>query len=109
MTALPTALEPWTSWLTLFPPDLAPAVGALLLRLHPLIGKLSTATLKRGSEPEGIGNIVRRGNYERLLMTEWLVADAEPDEFLRRAGSGELLFNGPEPAVHQRSLHSVAL
>lgn len=109
MTALPATLEPWAPWLTLFPPDLAPAVGALLLRLHPLVGKLSTATLEQGAEPAGIGNIVRRGQYERLLMTEWLYADAEPDEFLRRAGSGELLFTGPEPAVHQRSLHSVAL
>jgi hypothetical protein len=109
MTPLPATLEPWALWLNLFPPDLAPAVGALLLRLHPLVGKLSTATLTHGAEPEGIGNIVRRGNYERLLMTEWVYADAEPDEFLRRAGSGELLFTGPEPAVHQRSLRSVAL
>lgn len=109
MTALPAALAPWAPWLTLFPPDLVPAVGALLLRLHPLVGKLSTATLERGAEPAGIGNIVRRGHYERLLMTQWVYADAEPDEFLRRAASGELLFNGPEPAVHQRSLHSVAL
>ncbi|MGK5026886.1 hypothetical protein [Janthinobacterium sp. RB2R34] len=109
MTALPAALEPWALWLNLFAPDLAPAVGALLLRLHPLVGKLSTATLERGAEPAGIGNIVRRGHYERLLISEWAIADAEPDEFLRRAGSGELLFNGPEPAVHQRSLHSVAL
>ncbi len=109
MTAVPSALAPWTAWLQLFAPDLAPAVGALLLRLHPLVGKLSTATLARGDEPAGIGNIVRRGHYERLLMTEWVYADAEPDEFLRRAGSGELLFNGPEPAVHQRSLRSVAL
>lgn len=109
MTSLPAALEPWAPWLTLFPPDLAPAVGALLLRLHPLVGKLSTATLERGAEPAGIGNIVRRGHYERLLMTEWVYADAEPDEFLRRAASGELLFNGPEPAVHQRSLRSVVL
>lgn len=109
MTALPPALEPWALWLNLFPPDLAPAVGALLLRLHPLVGKLSTTTLERGAEPAGIGNIVRRGHYERLLMSEWAIADAEPDEFLRRAGSGELLFNGPEPAQHQRSLRSVAL
>lgn len=109
MTSLPATLEPWAPWLTLFPPDLAPAVGALLLRLHPLVGKLSTATLERGADPAGIGNIVRRGHYEHLLMTQWVYADAEPDEFLRRAASGELLFNGPEPAVHQRSLRSVAL
>ncbi|MDC8757856.1 hypothetical protein [Janthinobacterium fluminis] len=109
MRQLPAPLEPWAAWLSLFPPDLAPAVAQLLLRLHPLVGKLSTATLERGAEPAGIGNIVRRGNYERLLMTEWVYADAEPDEFIRRAGSGELLFNGPEPALHQGALRSIAL
>lgn len=109
MTALPAALAPWAPWLTLFAADLAPAVGALLLRLDPLVGKLSTATLERGAEPAGIGDIVRRGHYERLLMSEWVYADVEPDEFVRRAGSGELLFTGPEPAVHQRSLRSVVL
>ena len=109
MKALPAALAPWALWLDLLAPDLAPAVGAMLLRLHGVVGKLSTATLERGAEPAGIGNIVRRGNYERLLMTEWLYADAVPDEFLRRAGSAELLFTGPEPAVHQGSLESVAL
>lgn len=109
MTALPAALAPWAPWLGLFPADMAPAVGALLLRLDPLVGKLNTATLARGAEPEGLGNIGRRGHYEHLLLSQWAIADAEPDEFIRRAGSGELLFNGPEPAVHQRSLHSVAL
>lgn len=109
MTALPVALEPWALWLNLFPPELATAVGELLLRLHPLVGKMSNASLERGTEPAGIGNIVQRGQYERLLMTEWLYADVEPDEFVRRAGSGELLFIGPEPAIHQVSRRSVAL
>jgi len=109
MIALPVALEPWALWLNLFPPELAAAVGEMLLKLHPLLGKLSTASLERGAEPAGIGNIVLRGNYERLLMTEWVYADAEPDEFVRRAGSGELLFIGPEPAVHQASRRSIAL
>lgn len=109
MTALPVTLEPWALWLNLFPPELANAVGELLLRLHPLVGKLNTATLERGAEPAGVGNIVQRGQYERLLMTEWLYADAEPDEFVRRAGSGELLFIGPEPATNQVSRRSIAL
>ncbi len=106
---LPAALEPWAPWLALLPPDLAETLGDMLLRLHPLVGRLNPATLRSGSEPAGVGNIVRRGHYERLLITEWAYADAEPDEFLRRAGSGELLFTGPEPAMHQRSLESIAL
>ena len=43
--ALPAALAPWALWLDLLAPDLAPAVGAMLLRLHAVVGKLSTATL----------------------------------------------------------------
>lgn len=109
MTRLPPELTPWAAWLSLFPPDLAPALGQLVLGLQPLVGKLTTATPERGAEPANIGDIVRRGNYERLLMTEWVYADAEPNEFLRRAGSGELLFHGPEPAARQRPLRSMVV
>jgi hypothetical protein len=109
MKQLPASLQPWAAWLTLFAPDLTPALGELLLRLQPLVGHLSLATPVRGMEPAGIGNIVRRGSYERLLMSEWAYADVEPDEFIRRAAGGELLFTGPEPALRQQSLRSVVL
>lgn len=106
---LPAILEPWAPWLALLPADLTEALGQMLLRLHPLVGRLNPVTLHQGDQPAGLGNIVRRGHYERLLMTEWVYADAAPDEFLRRAGSGELLFTGPEPSVHQRALESIVL
>ncbi len=106
---LPAPLTPWAPWLTLLPLELADMLGQMLLRLDPFVGRLTPAALDSGDQPAGIGNIVRRGHYERLLMTEWAYADAAPDEFLRRAGSGELLFTGPEPAVRQRALDSIAL
>jgi hypothetical protein len=109
MKQLPASLQPWAAWLTLFAPDLTPALGELLLRLQPLVGNLSIATPVRGMEPAGIGDIVRRGSYERLLMSEWVYADVEPDEFIRRAAGGELLFTGPEPSLRQQSLRSVVL
>jgi hypothetical protein len=56
-----------------------------------------------------VGDIVQRGSYERLLISQWAYADSAPDEFLRRAANGELLFTGPEPAHSEESLRSIAL
>ena len=106
---LPLQLEPWRVWLTLFPPELAEAVGELLLRLHPLVGRLNHALRSAQDTPVGVGDIVQRGEYHRLLMTEWLIADAEPDEFIRRAANNELLFTGPEPGAHLRSQQTIVL
>jgi hypothetical protein len=106
---LPQPLEPWRAWLVLFPPEMVEPIGELLLRLHPLVGRLNSAALRADDMPAGVGDIVRRGLYERLLMTEWMYADAEPDEFLRRAGSGELLFTGPEPEACRRARRCVTL
>lgn len=44
-------------------------------------------------EPDGYDGISRRGHYERLLLSEWLLADLEPIEFLRRASEGEHNFH----------------
>jgi hypothetical protein len=109
MMQLPVLLEPWRQWLSLFPDQLAAPLGDLLLRLHPQIGPLRSAPARDDALPEGVGSIVARGPYERLLVSEWAYADAEPDEFLRRAGSGELLFTGPEPAARRRSRRCLAL
>lgn len=111
MTApgLPPLLQPWAEWLALFPDDLAATLGQLLLRLQPLVGPLRRHAARMAVEPAGIGDIVRRGSYDRLLISEWALADGAPDEFLRRAANGELLFIGPEPANSETSLRSVAL
>lgn len=45
-----------------------------------------------GADPDGYSGLSRRGPYERLGLTEWVLADALPDEFLRRAVMGEHLF-----------------
>jgi hypothetical protein len=106
---LPPLLAPWAPWLTLLAPDFAEPVGQLLLRLQPLFGPLSRLASPAPIDPEGIGNIVLRGNFDRLLSSEWVYADAEPDEFIRRAANRELLFIGPEPATSKQPLRSVAL
>ncbi len=42
--------------------------------------------------PDGYDGIGRRGSYDRLLASEWLIHDELPDEFLRRVVSGEHAF-----------------
>ncbi|XLZ68992.1 hypothetical protein ABT364_20935 [Massilia sp. SR12] len=106
---LPAMLRPWVDWLSLFPPDLAKTMGELLLRLNPLLTPLQRHAARVAVDPAGVGDIVMRGSYDRLLISEWAYADAVPDEFLRRAANGELLFSGPEPANSNEPLSSVAL
>ncbi len=106
---LPAMLRPWADWLSLFPPDLAKTMGDLLLRLNPLLTPLQRHAARCAIDPAGVGDIVTRGNYDRLLISEWAYADAVPDEFLRRAANGELLFAGPEPTNSSEPLSSVAL
>lgn len=107
--ALPGQLQPWADALALFPPDQASTMRELLQRLAPLLGPLRQLAATAAREPEGVGAIVQRGPFERMLISEWAYADAAPDEFLRRAANGELLFTGPEPATSRRPLRSVVL
>lgn len=104
---LPVALQPWRPWLDWFAPDLALTLGDLLWRLQPLLGPQrsgSTGTV----EPVGIDDLRRRGNYERLLLSEWALADALPEEFLRRAASGEHLFLAPREVRRREAGHCIA-
>jgi hypothetical protein len=109
MMRLPPLLQPWAEWLTLFPQDLVDPIGELLLRLNPVLGPLKRHAAPAAVDPAGVGDIVQRGSYDRLLISEWAYADAVPDEFIRRAANGELLFTGPEPTNSDMALCSVAL
>lgn len=107
--ALPPALAPWGEWLALLAPELAQPLGDWLLKLQPLVGRLGMVTTRPDDAPQGVGDLVRRGRYERMLLSEWAMADAEPDEFIRRAAGGELLFTGPERKGPKQAARSVAL
>jgi hypothetical protein len=91
VTALPRPLAPWAGPLAVLAPDLALALGEWARRVAPALGPMSG---RRGGagEPDGFAGLARRGPYERLLLTEWLLADEIPDEFIRRAAAGEHLF-----------------
>ncbi|MFD7989260.1 hypothetical protein ACFV4M_38605 [Kitasatospora indigofera] len=101
---LPAALAPWAATLAALSPELAVALGPLLRRLDTLVGEREPLTDGLG-DPEGLGGLARTGRPDALLPAEWLLADAYPDEFLRRLVDGELLYFAPEfrtPAARGR-------
>lgn len=106
---LPPELAPWTPWLSWFSPPLRAPLGELMLRLHSLIGTPSRNNQRGDQEPDGLADLRTRGAYERLLATEWLLAEELPDEFLRRAVNAEHLFLAPRRQAQPRSRLFVAL
>lgn len=106
---LPLPLQPWRRYLSWFDAGLAEALGDLLRRLQPLLGPAETRHGLGELEPDGIDDLRRRGGYARLLLSEWALADVEPDEFLRRAASNEHLFLAPRLVRSRSDLTVVAL
>lgn len=97
---LPAALAPWAAELAIFPHEIALSLGPLLRRLGAALGPLRRLRHAGDGDVDGFDGLARRGPYERLLVTEWLLADEAPDEFLRRAANGEHTFlrlARPEP------------
>jgi len=109
MTSLPDALRPWREWLSWFEPDLSVEIGILLQRLSPLLGPFRGKSLGGEPEMEGLDDLRARGSYEHLLATEWLLAEEMPDEFLRRAASGEHIFLAPRPRARRADRSVIAL
>jgi hypothetical protein len=86
-----TAARPWAALLGFLDSEPAAAVEQMARRLHLLLGDDHRPTRGDG-EPDGFGGIARRGDLERLLLSEWMIADEEPLEFLRRFTTGELAY-----------------
>lgn len=106
---LPQALKPWSEWLEWFDPALLPGFADLLGRINPLLGPLLGRQHNGMPEPDGLGDLQRRGPYERLLSSEWLLAEELPDEFMRRAAGGEHLFVAPQYRARQANRMIVVL
>ncbi|WAS92419.1 hypothetical protein [Nannocystis punicea] len=104
---LPPALVPWEPWLALFPAELALSLGPMIQRLAAALGPLAVPAHSGHGEPDGFGGLDRRGHYERLLASEWLLAELAPEEFLRRAAASEHAFlrlERREPALARTSV-----
>lgn len=89
---LPDALRGWSPWLAAMDAHLALQLSPLLQRLQLFFGAQLGGQLHGQPETDGLGDVQRRGDYERLLHSEWLLAEDMPEEFLRRAGSQEHVF-----------------
>ncbi|UVM30833.1 hypothetical protein [Pseudomonas sp. B21-019] len=106
---LPESLHPWRQWLEWFVPEQLPLFADLLGRLNPMLGPLRGLQQGGVPEPDGLGDLQRHGPYERLLSSEWLLADEVPDEFMRRAAVGEHMFLAPQYRAHQANRLIVVL
>lgn len=107
---LPPPLQPWAEHLSLFTDESAAAyLGEIVRRLALAVGPLREAVTAGRTEPDGYSGLERRGNYERLLISEWLMAEEAPEEFDRRAAVGEHLFLRPRRMEPQSSARSVLL
>lgn len=89
-SALPAAVRGWSAALAALQPSVVHALAPLLERVDELVGRHVDVEGPDG-EPEGYGGLTTRGTFERLLASEWALADVAPDEFLRRAAARELL------------------
>ncbi len=90
---VPPPLAPWKDALSVVSPEVATSLGSWLTRLAAMVGPLRTRTLVGTGEPDGYDGLTRRGPWERLLLSEWLLASEVPEEFLRRAAMRELGFH----------------
>lgn len=106
--ALPKSLARWRKQLELFPEVVARDLGLLADRLAFVLGPDGTRAAPQG-EFDGFSGLSRRGSYERLLPSEWLLQEALPEEFIRRATAGEHSFFDIARRSDTEASHSVAL
>ena len=89
---LPPSLAQWAGYLKIFPEEVSLALSPIIQRVSMLIGSPQPRLNEKEGEPDGFDGLNRRGTYERLLLSEWMLADELEDEFMRRAVMGEHLF-----------------
>jgi len=92
VTQLPDQLKPWAAELEGLPLELALALAPWIRRLATALGPLRISALADSGAVDGYAGIGRRGSFERLLLSDWLLANELPDEFLRRASQRELAY-----------------
>lgn len=106
---LPSALAHWAQYLDIFPEEMSIALAPIVRRVSMAVGPLSPRFRGADGEPDGFNGLDRRGSYERLLLSEWALADEFQDEFTRRAVMGEHLFLNPARSARAGARVSLAL
>lgn len=105
--ALPPALARWADLFVEMPETELRIVAALVEALNPLVERIDGGGAQPQGEIDGIGRLGFRGGIERLLSSEWLWRDLDPDAFLQRAAERELLTL--EPTYRQAAETGAAL
>jgi len=85
-----SSLRSWWEDLHFLAPDSRADMGNLIRQIER--GLLAAPAQSLPGEPAGWGGLSRRGSWSRLVSAEWALAEAAPEEFLRRACEGELNF-----------------
>ncbi|MCP3878711.1 MAG: hypothetical protein GY701_10025 [Sulfitobacter sp.] len=84
-------IESWAATLGFLADEVAIGIETMARRLH-LVMDDEHPTGGGSFEPNGYGGLERRGPLDRLLLSDWVLADVEPDEFTRRLVSSELSY-----------------
>jgi hypothetical protein len=90
-SVLPPGLRGWEELLAFLDDDVVLGLGPLLRALSDVMAS-DTGQDEPAGEPDGYDGIAVRGSFDQLLMSEWLWADALPDEFIRRFSMSELQY-----------------
>ncbi|MBK7195480.1 MAG: hypothetical protein IPH80_23600 [Myxococcales bacterium] len=107
--ALPAALAAWADELAALPTELALALAPWVGRLALVVGPMAERRSLQAGEPDGFTGLARRGSYERLVASEWALAEHFPEEFVRRAAAGEHLFHELARRSHHGAQRAVAI
>jgi hypothetical protein len=89
---LPHQLAPWHVQLRIFPEEIALALGPMVQKLAALVGPFGHHHVEGHVVPDGFAGLAKRGSYDRLISSDWLLAEELPEEFMRRSVMGEHLF-----------------
>jgi hypothetical protein len=100
-TELPAGIEPWGEALAALTPALAGGLLPMIRALDDLIHRRDAGSGSAGPF-DGYDGLATRGTPERILISEWMLAEEAPLEFMRRASQNELLhlapsFRRPQP------------
>jgi hypothetical protein len=90
---MPDPLREWSTELERLSDASQAAFADWLPRLSVAFGPFVNLRAVDSGEPEGFDGLTHKGRYDRLLLSEWLLADEAPLEFMRRAAAGEHLFH----------------
>lgn len=92
LTRLPPGLRPWGPELLKLGVAARRVLGPWLPRIARCLQLDGRAVADPLGEVDGYDGIAWRGPIERLVLTEWALAEVAPDEFIRRAAMREQAF-----------------